>query len=57
MKDHLIANPKQNGFVGAKPEEWTKWVLNAMGYQKGDIVDDLFVGSGAVTQVIEKELE
>ena len=57
MKDHLIANPKQNGFVGSKPDEWTQWVLDAMGYQDGDIVDDLFPGSGAVTYAITKELK
>ena len=53
MKDYLIANPKQNGFVGAKPQEWTDWVLDAMGFQDGDTVDDLFYGSGAVSQIIE----
>ena len=53
MKDHLIANPKQNGFVGAKPDEWTHWVLDAMGYMEGDTVDDLFLGSGAVSEAIK----
>jgi hypothetical protein len=53
MKDYLIANPKQNGFVGAKPDEWTHWVLDAMGYTEGDIVDDLFLGSGAVSEAIK----
>jgi hypothetical protein len=56
MKDHLIANPTLDSFRGSKPLEWTTWVLDAMGYQEGDIVDDLFYGSGAVTQVIEKAL-
>ena len=56
MKDYLIANPRQNGFVGAKPDEWTAWVLDAMGYQDGDVVDDLFIGSGAVTQALEKKI-
>ena len=54
MKDYLIANPKQNGFVGSKPDEWTKWVLDAMGYQNGDTVDDLFIGSGAVSQTMKE---
>jgi hypothetical protein len=52
MKDHLIANPRQNGFVGSKPDEWTHWVLDAMGYQQGDSVTDLFAGSGAVSEAI-----
>jgi hypothetical protein len=45
---------RQNGFVGAKPDEWTQWVLDAMGYQDGDTVDDLFPGSGAVSELIGK---
>jgi hypothetical protein len=52
MKDNLIANPIQNGFIGAKPEAWTEWVLNAMGYQDGDEIVDLFNGSGAVKDAI-----
>lgn len=51
-KDHLIANPPQNGFIGAKPAAWTEWVLDVMGYQNGDDVTDLFNGSGAVTRAI-----
>jgi hypothetical protein len=38
--------------MGAKPEGWTEWVLDAMGYQAGDIVTDLFNGSGAVAAAI-----
>jgi len=53
IKDHLIANPKQNGFVGAKPEAWTHWVLDALGYQNGDQVIDMFGGSGAVEDAIK----
>lgn len=37
-------------FVGAKPPEWTRWVLDALGYDpEVDELDDLFPGSGAVT--------
>jgi hypothetical protein len=52
MKDHLICNPLQSGFMGAKPPSWTEWVLDAMGYQDGDEVIDLFNGSGAVANAI-----
>ena len=51
-KDVLIAHPPRNGFVGAKPNEWTSWVMDAMGVQDGDIVEDLFIGSGKVSEVI-----
>jgi hypothetical protein len=54
IKDHLVANPGRGNFRGAKPDEWTKWVLDAMGHRDGDTVDDLFYGSGAVTQAVEQ---
>lgn len=40
-------------FTGAKPEEWTRWVLTVLGYDPSiDTVDDLFYGSGAVAQAL-----
>lgn len=51
-KDVLIANPLKSNFIGAKPKEWTYWVLDLLGYQQGDTVHDLFRGSGAVEQAI-----
>lgn len=44
----------KKGVHGAKPPEFCDWVLNLLGYQQGDIVDDLFPGSGAFTQAIER---
>lgn len=38
--------------AGAKPAGWTHWVLDALGYEPGDSVTDLFPGSGAVSQAI-----
>lgn len=57
VPDVLIA-PKQNtGFAGAKPAEWTEWVLDALSYDpKTDTVDDLFPGSGAVGDVIAQRV-
>lgn len=38
------------GFAGAKPAAWTRWVLDALGYDPGiDELVDLFPGSGAVS--------
>lgn len=38
------------GFAGAKPAPWTRWVLDALGYDpSADELHDLFPGSGAVT--------
>ena len=53
-RDTLIANPENVGFIGAKPKEWTFWVLDVLGYQKGDEVFDLFNGSGSVAKAIEQ---
>lgn len=38
-----------SGFVGSKPDGWTRWVLAVLGYDPAtDTVDDLFPGSGRV---------
>lgn len=40
----------RGSFVGSKPAEWTRWVLEALGYDSGtDELVDLFPGSGRVT--------
>lgn len=49
VPDVLIAGKRNDGFAGAKPAEWTRWVLDALSYDPDtDTVDDLFHGSGAV---------
>ncbi|WP_100813046.1 hypothetical protein [Microbacterium lacus] len=49
VSDVLTANPPTAGFVGAKPPEWTRWVLDALGYEPAtDELVDLFPGSGSV---------
>lgn len=46
--------PNRKKFRGAKPAKWTEWVLSALSYDAAtDTLDDLFVGSGAVTQAVE----
>lgn len=43
------AAPRRN-FAGSKPPAWTRWVLDALGYDaETDEVTDLFAGSGSVT--------
>lgn len=55
ISDVLTVNTPRVGFVGAKPAEWTRWVLEAMSYNPDtDTVDDLFPGSGAVTTAVER---
>lgn len=53
--DVLVAAVTQRrGTVGAKPERWTHWCLDLMGYDPAtDNVHDLFPGSGDVSTAIE----
>jgi hypothetical protein len=55
MCDVLTANPLRSNFVGAKPREWTMWVLDLMGYRPDDEVTDMFAGSGAVSAVLSQQ--
>lgn len=48
--DVLTAAAPRRNFAGSKPDAWTHWVLDALGYTAGDTVHDLFPGSGAVTR-------
>lgn len=52
--DVLTCPAPRVGFMGAKPPEWTAWVLDALTYQPGDEVVDLFPGSNSVTDHIEE---
>lgn len=50
VSDVLTAAAPSDGFIGAKPPAWTRWVLAALGYDPWeDEVVDLFPGSGAVS--------
>ena len=53
-KDVMSALPLRSGFVGSKPREWTRWVLDLMGYEEADEIVDLFNGSGAVSNAINQ---
>lgn len=52
ISDVLIEPAPRRGFIGSKPHAWTKWVLAAMSFEPGDVVVDMFHGSGAVTEVL-----
>lgn len=50
VPDLLSCAPPASGFPGAKPPEWTRWVLDALGYEPElDVLVDVFPGSGAVS--------
>lgn len=57
ISDVLTCPPPAAGFAGAKPEQWTRWVLDVLGYDSAtDTVDDLFPGSGAVSAAVLQEV-
>jgi len=50
VPDLLSCSPPAIGFPGAKPPQWTRWVLDALAYDQDlDEVVDVFPGSGSVT--------
>lgn len=54
-RDSVTISRINNGFAGAKPPQWTRWVLDMLGYDPAkDTVDDLFGGSGAVKAEIDQ---
>ena len=58
VRDWVAANiTMRKGFPGAKPADFTQWVLDVLNAQPGDTVDDLFPGSGMVSEVIRARLE
>lgn len=49
----ICAVTQRRGVVGAKPRQWTQWVLDLLGYDPGgDEVHDLYPGSGDVSAAI-----
>ena len=54
IKDVLTVSAPRNNFIGSKPPEWTRWVLDLMGYKEGDVIEDMFGGSGAVQKAINQ---
>lgn len=55
VRDWVAATPPvfrgmNTGVDGTKPREFCYWLFNLMGLRAGDEFDDLFPGSGAVTE-------
>ncbi len=54
MVSNVLTAPVPGKFIGAKPEAWTHWVLDALTYDPStDHVEDLFRGSGMVSAAVE----
>lgn len=43
----------KKGLTGAKPEAFCEWVLDLLNVQPGDVVDDIFPGTGVMGRVVE----
>lgn len=60
-KDYIVCPDDPKGdkfrrkwFLGEKPEVFCFWLFRCLGARPGDILDDLFPGSGAVGRAWEK---
>lgn len=49
----FLAEPIQlrAGLTGAKPPAFNRWVMDLLNYQEGDVLDDLFPGTGGMSLV------
>lgn len=53
VRDFVSANiVLERGIKGAKPAAFCNWILDLLGFQPGDQVDDIFPGSGAFGRVV-----
>lgn len=50
IRDWVSANiTLRKGLVGAKPPAFCEWLLGVLNIQEGDVLDDLYPGTGAMT--------
>jgi hypothetical protein len=45
---------KNKGLIGAKPEEFCRWIADLLNFQDGDTLDDLFPGTGVMGKVLKQ---
>jgi hypothetical protein len=45
---------QQTGTPGAKPDYFNRWILEMLGYQQGDTLDDLFPGSNSMQKTVNQ---
>src|ERR1039458_9306264 len=53
-RDWLSANSGslQRGLIGSKPPEFCGWILDILGWEPGDEMEDLFPGAGTMGEVV-----
>jgi hypothetical protein len=53
VRDWVSANiTLKRGLVGAKPDGFYTWLLDVLNVQGGDVVDDLFPGTGRLSEIL-----
>jgi hypothetical protein len=54
VRDYLAASiTLRRGLTGAKPEAFCRWILDLLGWQRDDTLDDLFPGTGVMGRTVE----
>ena len=43
----------RKGLPGAKPKHFFDWVISMLGYEDGDVIDDLFPGTGGLSDALK----
>lgn len=55
VRDHLSCNiTLKKGLTGAKPEAFCEWILQLLGYENGDTLEDIFPGTGVMSKVLKQ---
>lgn len=55
VRDWMTCRPTQGtGLKGAKPATFNRWVLDLLGYADGDVLDDLFPGTGSMAAALAR---
>lgn len=56
VRDHISCNiAMKKGLQGAKPDAFNDYILELLGWQPGDTVDDLFPGTGGLAEAIKRK--
>ncbi len=54
-RDHISESiTLRKGLTGAKPWAFCEWILDGLGFEPGDTVDDLFPGTGVMGDVVAR---
>lgn len=57
VRDWVAVNiTLRKGLCGAKPKEFCEWLLDVLNVQSEDVLDDLFPGTGIMTECLQARL-